>query len=266
MAYRRRYFSTESPVTTQVIAPGAVTSEKIPTGAVTTLQIKNKSIRGEDIADGAIGIEHLGPTVPSIGVIPDNAITESKIDDEAVTNEKIDDGAVTSGKLGAGAVTEIKIGVDAVTTTKVKDASITKAKILDDNVSPQKLEAVDEPADLEVPAFDDATGKFKWTAPAGGGGVQMKTGTFTGDGNATKAITGVGFQPKVVIIMTHAGMGDTIQAMKTDQDATFAQISKGAEMQWDEDIIISLDADGFTIGDFSPMNTSGVVHTYIAFG
>jgi len=101
----------------------------------------------------------------------------------------------------------------------------------------------------------------------------IKTGIYTGDGAATKVITGVGFTPKYLIILRH---GDYIWnfAQKNDQDGAntlFHVVPVTSQWSWWADHIISFDADGFTVGDGSagPENIVNVnlnVYTYIALG
>lgn len=93
------------------------------------------------------------------------------------------------------------------------------------------------------------------------------TGTYTGDGGATKAITGLGFQPKAVIIYTQATGVTSLLAFKTNQDGTGAyNLTNGFAV----DHIVSLDANGFTVGDgtatSNQYNVNARVYTYIAFG
>lgn len=107
---------------------------------------------------------------------------------------------------------------------------------------------------------------------ADGAEIAMKTGTYTGDGNATKAITGVGFQPrKIEAYSQTSNYGLTI---KTDQDGTKAmRLGTGSSTQTEyaDDMIISLDSDGFTVGDGTGTtggnvnNVNARVYTYIAF-
>ena len=94
--------------------------------------------------------------------------------------------------------------------------------------------------------------------------AKMKTGSYTGDGAATKAITGVGFQPTFLIVhgTEDRGEGNVGLAMKSDQDTTGAQVGDDDYL---DDVIISLDADGFTIGDTSTINESASSYHYIAF-
>lgn len=108
-----------------------------------------------------------------------------------------------------------------------------------------------------------------------GGQLVMKTGTYTGDNNATKAITGVGFQPRMVKIWTNSTTAPAVfLAIKSDQDGLNAMIQGrngggGAEV-YGTDQIISLDSDGFTVGDGTPvsynyLNDSSRTYIYAAY-
>ncbi len=92
---------------------------------------------------------------------------------------------------------------------------------------------------------------------------KVKIGTYTGDGVATKAITGLGFQPEFVTLWEKTA-GVYIR-YKSNQDTTYAKNSNGGYF---EDEIISLDADGFTVGDGTgggvSMNTDTKVYVYRA--
>ncbi len=98
------------------------------------------------------------------------------------------------------------------------------------------------------------------------------TGTYTGDGAATQAIIGVGFQPIFVFIYMQVESHGQHPGMKTDQQATEAKVWDGATPQWGylNDHIITLDADGFTVGDgtgtFNGYNIADTVYGYVCFG
>jgi len=91
---------------------------------------------------------------------------------------------------------------------------------------------------------------------------------FTGDGGATKAITGIGFLPKLVMIFAQADNQFRNVYWKSEEDSTFALINEFNTVKtlYKEDVIISLDADGFTIGDSENMNSNAIVHTCICIG
>lgn len=96
------------------------------------------------------------------------------------------------------------------------------------------------------------------------GRTRMVTGTYTGDGAATKAISGLGFQPEAVLIFPQiVSAGQT--GIKTDQDTTYTYAPAGYQV----DHIVSLDSDGFTVGDGSGssnvFNVGARVYTYIAW-
>ena len=114
---------------------------------------------------------------------------------------------------------------------------------------------------------------------AGGGVCRITTGTYTGDGATSQAITGVGFQPKFVAVVarqtsnaTGAWVGFTTDQI-VDDNAAGGSIS--LESVWSNagqfrtNEIISLDSDGFTVDDDgadADPNTNGQVYNYLAMG
>lgn len=104
---------------------------------------------------------------------------------------------------------------------------------------------------------------------AGVGAARMTGGTYTGDGGATKAITGLGFQPKALLVYAKSGTPYGFW-IKTNHDTT-GSINMSA--YYYDDMIISLDADGFTVGDGTPgaggapyhCNVNTRVYNYIAW-
>lgn len=98
----------------------------------------------------------------------------------------------------------------------------------------------------------------------------FKSGVYTGDGAATLAITGVGFQPKFVIVYPRIpGTGGYYVAFKCSDDGIKTFISKTGNREYVDDMIISLDADGFTVGDGTGsanyMNVGARNYAYQAF-
>jgi len=119
------------------------------------------------------------------------------------------------------------------------------------------------------------TGTIEYLNTLDGVGVKpipMVTGSYTGDAAATQAITGVGFQPTVLIVYlpNNSTYGN---AYKTDQYGTKTHLPRGGGNNnvWEDDHIISLDADGFTVGDGTAgvgniLNINATDYYYIAWG
>jgi hypothetical protein len=99
------------------------------------------------------------------------------------------------------------------------------------------------------------------------GTVIIAIGTYTGDGSGgNRAITGLGFQPDTVWI--HRKENGNYMGFKTDQDTTFAHLNGGnvGQLLYVESQIISLDADGFTVGTGSTQfNVSTKNYVYVAW-
>ena len=89
-------------------------------------------------------------------------------------------------------------------------------------------------------------------------------GTYTGDGNATQAITGVGFQPTALLFGRYNSGSAEPQALSTTDliAATFAiSINAGTTLTT---LLLSLDADGFTVK--AAMNVNSGTYWWVALG
>ena len=105
--------------------------------------------------------------------------------------------------------------------------------------------------------------------------IDMKTGEYTGDDTVSQAITGVGFTPMFVSIRIATADESSWQLFETttelvDDDAEgLSWFLSSAAMTAQDNDIISLDADGFTVDDGGANghpNTNGQKYYYIAFG
>ena len=92
--------------------------------------------------------------------------------------------------------------------------------------------------------------------------MQCYIDSYTGDGNDDRSISGVGFQPDLVIIK-----GDTAQravfrtsAMAGDATAVFT-----SNVALFADGIQALEVDGFQVGQDAHVNSNGVAYHYAAF-
>lgn len=106
------------------------------------------------------------------------------------------------------------------------------------------------------------------------------TGTYTGNGATTQAITGLGFKPRRVEIWRQTASGVGVYAIKTDRDGSTNSLTAlvrtagaGLDTTWaiySNDAIRSLDTDGFTVGDTSDngtnhTNINASIYTFVAW-
>jgi hypothetical protein len=102
--------------------------------------------------------------------------------------------------------------------------------------------------------------------------ASIVTGTYTGNAAATQAITGLGFKPRALLVFVAGTGGQQGFALKTDRSSTTFSyapfVSGGSPAGNTDDLIRSLDADGFTIGDGTGstniLNAAGVTMQFIA--
>ena len=106
---------------------------------------------------------------------------------------------------------------------------------------------------------------------------RIATGSYTGDGTTSQAITGIGFQPKYVKVAeqrtSDGANGPVHETWDTviDDNAegiAFLHAAGGAHTA-ETNKIISLDSDGFTVddnGSDDDPNANGTVYNYLALG
>jgi hypothetical protein len=106
-----------------------------------------------------------------------------------------------------------------------------------------------------IPGGVAATSAYAPTIPL------VAVGTYTGDGAATQAVTGVGFRPDIVMILPHnSSLGACV--VTNTMGAGYAKA-----MSVDSYVtgyVNTLDADGFTAEGATTFNYSAVVYSYIA--
>jgi len=94
----------------------------------------------------------------------------------------------------------------------------------------------------------------------------FNTGIYTGDGNASRAITGVGFQPNKVVVKVRNVANKAFQTYDSVRGAN-------ETMHWNElaaeststDRVMSFDSDGFTLGDNVTVNQDTKPFVYWAW-
>lgn len=165
--------------------------------------------------------------------IQDDSVPGSRLKANSITGAKLLDATLTAGKFAANSVITAAILNDNVTTAKLDDLAVTNAKIANGTIAAAKLAA---------------------------GIARIDIDTYTGDGAATQAVTGIGFQPSLVLVFRLAA-GHVI--LKTD-DMTGADAKNMTAATTVTDCVISFDADGFTVGDAAHVNTNLTAYFYLA--
>src|SRR3954447_23935804 len=88
----------------------------------------------------------------------------------------------------------------------------------------------------------------------------VKVGSYVGNGSS-QAVTGVGFQPKVLFIK---GGSNVMQVGTVDMGSTKMQNVTGSTPATGK--LSSYDADGFTVASGATVNASGTTYHYLALG
>lgn len=110
----------------------------------------------------------------------------------------------------------------------------------------------------------------------GGGGGAVATGSYTGDGTESQAITGIGFPPVYVRIWKRQTSGNTVVPIHETTTEILADNVDGGAIKYTETQlrfrahrIIALGADGFTVDDNAAdadPNADGQIYNYLAIG
>ena len=91
--------------------------------------------------------------------------------------------------------------------------------------------------------------------------LDIKAGSYTGNGSDNRGITGIGFQPTFVLI--RALTGSQVAVFRTSDMAGDNSL-KMTGTALEANIVQSLDADGFTIGTDNTVNINAITYSYIA--
>ena len=99
-------------------------------------------------------------------------------------------------------------------------------------------------------------------AAAHGTGYRIATGRYTGNGAPLRSITGLGFQPDLVLVK-----GDLPAATLVRMSGMPGNAAKslGADGTVLANGILSLDANGFSVGNHAAVNTAATTYYWVAF-
>ena len=94
-------------------------------------------------------------------------------------------------------------------------------------------------------------------------GIRVASGTYTGNGSDNRAITGVGFQPDVVIVKSDDNSG--VAEIRTSTMTGDVTKPMSGNTALTANLIQSLDAGGFTLGNDNAVNRNGRAYHWTAF-
>ena len=118
---------------------------------------------------------------------------------------------------------------------------------------PERLHRRHHPASQSVP------GLYQWVAWKTAPG-EMKVGTYTGNGRSSQSITGLGFNPDIVFVLSGAPTNPCTECAP-GQPRTRSR----SQARCPPTYIPTLGADGFTVGTDVRVNRSGTTYHYVAW-
>lgn len=92
--------------------------------------------------------------------------------------------------------------------------------------------------------------------------LRIKIGSYTGDGSASRTISGVGFQPKLVFFLPNTGTSNVFKLDVMPRNTISYQGSVADNTAGG--IVHDFFYDGFTIGSSTGVNGNGVLYCYMA--
>jgi hypothetical protein len=102
-----------------------------------------------------------------------------------------------------------------------------------------------------------------FTAAASFPGIRVASGSYTGNVTDNRAITGVGFQPDVVIVKSDTAAGVAVIRTSTMSGDDTKPLSGATALT--ANMIQSLDANGFTVGTNAAVNLVTIGYHWTAF-
>ncbi len=173
-----------------------------------------------------------------------NSFPGGNIQTNTIAGDRIKSNSLPGSKLVNLDLDSTKLAPNSVTTTKIAALAVTEAKI----------------ANLAV-----ATGKIALGAVGADqlatGIARVKVDTYVGNTESAHTITGVGFTPIMLFVVRING--GTEAALRMASMTGSNNLATGGAMSSG---ILSLDADGFTVGTNTRVNSSGLTYCYIAIG
>jgi type II secretory pathway pseudopilin PulG len=111
---------------------------------------------------------------------------------------------------------------------------------------------------LEALEIKPVSAVHEYVPPAG---TRVKSGSYNGNGQNNRPVTGVGFQPDLVIIKAHWDVRAVIRSVTMANSYQMVGADPPSSNR-----IKSFTGDGFTLGTSGSVNQNGIVYYYLAIG
>ena len=190
-------------------------------------------------------------------IITDQPATAPDVNDELDNIlDHINGANITASNVTAGALTSACFTDNTLDGVKLLAASVAAAKLVANSL------AGGAAGQIALATLEHVNMK------TGEGFVRVATGTYAGDNAPTRAITGLGFQPDLVLLFarTSTSNGGAYRLFaKSQHDSGLWSINVSSGIARNS-AIKSLDADGFTVSDTpDTLNDNRYTYAYFAF-
>jgi hypothetical protein len=202
----------------------------------------------EGIAPGGFSASASGNVVTYTLTVARGAGTQTRTE---VVMMRVDDGPLTPFPTVTAGTTATPTGTIAPSATPTATATATETP-----TSTNTPTAVPTATNTPTPTATNTA-----TPTATPGGPWLATGSYAGDGSDNRAITGVGFQPDIVMVR---GGGATwaVVAMSSMPAGMAKELTSDGALQ--PNLVQAFAGDGFEIGDDADVNASGTTYYWVA--
>lgn len=240
------------------IEPTAYATITPPAGY--TIKLKDTTLNTNVLQEIVVNVASNGEKIVELGGYKVNTLPSSRFRSGSYVGNGVDNRRITGVGFEPDVVI-IKGDVDevAVMRTSSMGGDGTKPLVGSSGLTADLVQSLDVDG-LTVGTDSRVNGKgvrYHWMAFKAGS-MELEVGSYTGSGTG-RSIEGVGFSPEYVIVMPATGK-EAVQRSAAMPSTFFFDEDTGGENR-----VTSLDADGFSVGDSSRVNSAGVTYHYVAW-
>jgi YD repeat-containing protein len=154
-------------------------------------------------------------------------------------------------------------GQQAVMRTSTMTGDASKHLPGADSLQPNRIQSLDADGFTvgDDPEVNRAGDNYYWVAFGDDGLGDFKVGSYTGNGTDNRSITGIGFPPDYVIVMSSAAHKGAHRSSVMPGGSSLLFTADGLSAN----TIQAFQIDGFEVGTDAKVNTNGVAYHYVAW-